>query len=161
MLKKNWSGFALIELLLAMSIIALLFGLITMNLLKVQRQASLNSSLDTFIADFKHQQLTAMAKDTSGSSNANYGVYFEQNRYILFHGSWYSALDDTNFTVNLDNNLRFVNIQFPSAQIVFATVSGEIKDFAVGQNSVVLQDDATGLQKQIKVNRYGVITEIN
>src|SRR3989344_2865404 len=96
-------GFTLPELLIVMSILAVLFGLVSLSLLGGQHQLSVASSLSQLIADIKLQQSKAMWGDTEGRDTTDtYGVSLNSNQYILFHGSVGNS-DDV--TVNLDDSV--------------------------------------------------------
>ena len=159
---KKQGGFTLVELVVVMAIFSILSTVITVNLLGVKHQASLNTSVTTLVSDLKNQQLKAMLGDTEGAAeNNSYGIYFEPSRYIQFQGSSYNAGDPNNFIVDLDSSLEFKNIIFPSSSIVFSKGSGEISGFIDGSNTLTLSNTATPEEKTLVLNRYGVITEAN
>ena len=153
MKKKKQNGFTLIELIIAMGIFAIITGLVTINLLGAQHTASIDSTVTTLIADIKQQQIKAMAGDTEGrGATDQYGVHFDANKYVLFHGS-YNAMDNANFVVNLEGSLNFTG----SGDIIFLKGSGENS----GLNAIVIKDSLTNRQKTININNYGVITSAN
>lgn len=156
------SGFTLIESIFVISIIALLTGLVTINLFNIQDKTSLATTIDTLVSDIKQQQIKAMIGDTEGrASSDNYGIYFQQNDYILFHGSSFSPGDPSNITINLSQDkMQFVNIYFPSATLLFFKVSGEFFGFADDLNTISIRHNLSGEQKTIKINRYGAVTDI-
>jgi prepilin-type N-terminal cleavage/methylation domain-containing protein len=161
MKNKTQTGFTLIELLVVISILTILIGLTTINVLHAHRQSILTASFDTFIADLKQQQLKAMTNDTEGRNTSdNYGIYFGTNTYTLFHGT-YSASDPANSVIKLGDNLEFSNITFPGSQILFLKTSGEVSDFTNGSNTITIKDITNNIQKTITINRYGIITDIN
>ena len=156
------TGFALVELIVVIGIISILFGISTISLLSVRDKASLNTTVATVINDIKSQQIKAVVGDTEGRSSHNsYGVYIEPNRYIFFHGPVYSSSDPDNFAIALSGDLQFSNILFPSSQILFNSVSGELASFTSGANSLTIQNVNDNNTKTIEINRYGVITAIN
>lgn len=159
---KQKRGFTIPELLIVMSVFGILITFITINLLGLQRKTSLNAVVTTLITDMKHQQVKAMSGDTEGrSSSDNYGIYFESDRYTLFHGNYYVLSDTSNFVVNLSEDLEFSSILFPSSTMLFANGSGEIVDFNPGLNTIVLRNKGTGEKKTIEINKHGVITGVN
>lgn len=152
-------GFTLPELLITMGILSILFGLVTINLLHLQHNSSLNATLDTLVSDLRSQQNKAMTLDTEGRATAdNYGIHFETSKYSLFHGSSYSSSDTTNFDVKLDPSLQFSNITVPSSSIIFSKGTGEVSGVGPGSDTVVLKDTSNNEQKTIQSNVYGVIT---
>lgn len=151
-------GFTLPELLITMGIIAILFGFVVVNLVQLQRQSYLTTTVDTLVSDLYSQQNKAMVGDTEGSGIISpHGVYFESNQYVLFRGSPYNPLDTSNFPVNLDSSLTFSSITFPSSSVIFSKGSGET-GLANGSNTVTLTDSTNGEQKILELNKYGAIT---
>jgi prepilin-type N-terminal cleavage/methylation domain-containing protein len=151
------SGFTLIEVVVVMGIFVILASFATINLLRPQRSADLNSTTTSIIADIKQQQARSMLGEASGGSSAVvHSIYFENNRYTLFVGAIYNVADPANFVVNLSPGLTLTNT-FPSSQVTFNLQSGEITGFIDGSNSVTLT--ATGGQvKTLTLNKYGVVS---
>ncbi|KKS22025.1 MAG: hypothetical protein UU80_C0015G0020 [candidate division WWE3 bacterium GW2011_GWA1_41_8] len=93
---KKEAGLTLIELIIAMSI----FAIIT-------------------------QQIKAMTGDTEGRPSGNrYGVHFETDKYVLFNGT-YTAGEPSNFEVPLESTLSFTGIT-GDGNIIFEQGSGEL-----------------------------------
>lgn len=160
--KNSQKGFVFSEVIIIIGIIGILFGLVTINLFKLQTSSSLNTTVTALVSDLKSQQLKAMVGETEGRQAAdNYGIYFDFNRYVLFHGLSYTEGEPTNFKVSLDRNLQFTNITFPSSSIVFLKGSGEVLGFAAEKNTITLKSLGDNKQKTITINKYGVITGIN
>ena len=162
MKKQKYSlGFTLIELIVVISIISILIGIITTNLLNSRQKASSNSTVTSLVADINQHQIKAMTGETEVTGViVNKGVYFEPTRYTLFSGSQYNPQDQGNFIVPLDDALQFTSITFPNSTILFASVSGEIVGFQNGANSISIRNTLSNEQKTIQMNRYGVITQI-
>src|SRR3989344_6035142 len=114
---RKTSGFTLVELMVVMGIFALMLGFASINLIRPQTQANLDTTVTTLVSDLKQQQIRAM----SGDGPSAYGVYLEPNRYTLFTGSSYSAGATDNFSINMDGGVTLS----PTTQIVFAQRSGE------------------------------------
>lgn len=154
-------GFTIVEVLVVISILIVLIGLSTINLLNAKHQSSLSTSVDTFITDLKQQQLKAMVGDTEGRSTSdNYGIFFGTNTYKLFHGT-FSSSDPTNFNVTLGDSIQFSDVTFPGSQIIFLKGSGEVDNYTSGSSTVTVKDILDNNQRTITVNEYGVITAIN
>ena len=149
-------GFTLIELIIVMAIFATLVGISTISLLNVKHKSTLNTVVNTFLADLKEQQIKAMVGDTEGSGVVyNYGIHFETSTYTLFHGT-YSSGGTGNFVVPLTDTVQF-NSFSQGNSIIFAKGSGE----ASGMTTITLIDTVDNNQKTITVNQYGVVTGIN
>ena len=152
-------GFTLPELILVMGIILTLAVLVSNSFLGGQHQTSLNTSLTTFVADAKAQQLKTMSGDTEGRTTADsYGIYIESNQYVLFHGTTYSASDPANSVIPLNTGLT-LSTSFPGSILIFTPGSGEISGFISGSNTITLSGPEVA--KIIRFNRYGVIISQN
>lgn len=142
------SGFTLLELLVVMGLLAILLGLSTISLVKVQRNASVGATVDTLIADMRNQQTKAMSGSAGGG---NYGISFNSsNSYILFHGSSPGGPDD--FAVTLDDPIS-VSTSFPGNVIVFTKASGEV----ASENTITINNTAGTETKILTVNKLGVV----
>jgi prepilin-type N-terminal cleavage/methylation domain-containing protein len=152
---RNQRGFTLIELMVVITITAILLGFTTINLVGSQQRASLNAIEQELLADLKQQQLKAMIGDTEGRETSDtYGIHFDSGKYTLFHGT-YSSTDSANFAINLDQNFQF---QSPGTDIIFSKISGEISAGSI--TNIAIRDTTNGNVKTITVNRYGVVTQI-
>lgn len=151
---RNNRGFTLIEMIVAASTIVTLLGFITISLVRSQQTASLTSTEEILVVDLKQQQLKSMIGDTEGrSSSDSYGVHFDSNRYVLFHGASYSSGDTSNSVNNLDSNMRFNNAGF---DIIFSKLSGEIPAATI----VELQDNTNSKLKRIHLNIFGTVIQV-
>lgn len=159
-LLSGHTGFTLIELIVAISMVGILISLATINLLNSRQKASLHSIITLLGTDINQQQIKAMVGETEGSSITNKGIYFEPTSYTLFKGSQYIATDTANFVIPLDEAVQFTNITFPNNTLLFASVSGELVNFATGSASITLRNSINNEQKTILFNRYGVITQM-
>lgn len=130
-------GFTLPEVLLTLSILAILFAITSVNLYRVVPSASLNEALEIFLADVKSQQLQAMMGWSNDANQYSYGVKFMGSKYILFRGGAYSSSSPLNYEVNLPYGLS-VSSTFLNNELVFDPIYGEIKNFNPSLNRVVL-----------------------
>jgi len=152
-------GFTLIELVVVLGIFFTVFTIVTISLVNVTRTTSVNSVSDTLTTDMGLQQTKAMQGD--GGAGSNYGIYFEQDKYILFKGNSYSPSDPANFSVNLDSGIIFSNVAFPNSTIIYASRSGEIIGFTDGSSIIEINDSQGSKTESMTINRYGIITENN
>lgn len=159
--KNSQDGFSFVEIIVVMGILFTLIGIGSLALVSTRSNVSLNTTISTLVSDLKSQQIKSMVGDTEGrATNDAYGIYFEQDKYTLFHGLLYSPSDPSNFSVKLDEPARISSIQLPSSSIIFSLKSGDVVGFSPSQNSLTLQDSVTGEQKTIFINSYGVITSV-
>lgn len=160
LIKKNWQkGFTFAEAAVSMAVIAILFGIVIFNLAGEQNRTTLRSTIDTLLSDVRSQQLKTMVGVRDGKDSAgNYGVIFMQNSYVLFHGSFYSASDPSNFVVSLPSNVQISSTGFADNTIIFSAVGGEIAGFLPAGNMINLKEVNQGREVTIKLNKYGVVT---
>ena len=155
-------GFTTIELLISITVFGLLSALVINSLFPVKNKISLDTTISLLTTDLKSQQLKAMTGNTEGRvSHDAYGVYFQQDRYTLFHGLSYNDSDPSNYTVALDNGVEFSLINFPGEQIVFSPVSGEFNGYDPLKNTLTIQNKLGNEQRNLVINRYGVVTAVD
>ena len=137
-------GFTLIELILAISIIAILFGLSTMNLLHAQNSTTVTTVEETLISDLKSQQTKAMNGTDSGGS---FGIHFSSDStYTLFQGTSYDPSSGSNSPITIDA------ITFSGNDVVFSSINGETTA------TTITVAHTNGLEtKTIQLNKYGAV----
>jgi len=151
---RTQHGFTLIELIVVLSLVITLLGITTINLVGSQQAASLNSAVEILSADLKQQQLRSMIGDTEGRATSDsYGIHFDSNQYVFFHGTTYSASDNTNFVSSLTDDMQ---INHPGFNIVFSKISGEIPADTI----IELKDNTNSKLKRIHLNTFGIITQV-
>jgi type II secretory pathway pseudopilin PulG len=156
---KHQKGYSLLELLIIFSIIAIIITLASANLMGATRRTVKSTNFSTLVSDLKSQQVKAMNGDTEGaSSNNNYGIYFESNKYTLFRGNSYSPSDTHNFTINLPTGTELSDITFNNSLILFAAGSGEFISFNNTKNSLKIKNTTDGSTKGLIINKFGTIT---
>ena len=154
-------GVTLIEVLVVIGILLTLIGMASISFVPLRSRSVLDTAITTLISDIKSQQIKAVAGDTEGRSTSdNYGIYFGNNSYVLFHGTSFNPTDPSSFTIALEDNILIESI-FPSSQIIFSIKNGEVVSFSEAQNSITLRDTVAQDSKTININRYGVITAVN
>jgi prepilin-type N-terminal cleavage/methylation domain-containing protein len=147
-------GFSLIEMVVAMGLLLLLLGFITLNLVSNQRRTSLEVTVEALISDLRAQQIKAMTGATGGSGTGqNFGIYFASSSYTLFRGNSYSASDTHNLVIALDPNYVFANA---GQTVSFTRRSGMVIGYQASQNTIVLQDATNNDTRTITFNQYGV-----
>ena len=155
-------GISMLELLITIALIGILFGTVTFNLIRVQSNTSAQINLDKLISDIKTQQGKAMTGATEGRiTSDNYGIYFQPNQYVLFHGAVYSPNEPSNFTVDLPDDLEIQSTTLPDNTLIFSQLSGEMIGFSETENTITIRSVNTGEQTSVTLNRYGVIEQIN
>jgi prepilin-type N-terminal cleavage/methylation domain-containing protein len=150
---RTQRGFTLMEVSVVIGVVAILLGLATINLVRSQQGVSLTSAEEVLVADLRQQQLKSMIGDTEGRSAPDpYGIHFDSNNYVLFHGLTYTPSDTSNFVINLDNNMQF---NTPNFDVIFSRISGETL-----ATIIELQDNTNSKSKKIYLNSLGVVTQV-
>lgn len=158
----NSSGYTLVEVLVIAAIFLMLAGLGTITLMNSEHKASLQADSMSLIADIKQQQIKSMQGDTEGRSQADYyGVHFDTKSYTLFHGTSYNPNDNSNLTVQLDEQLQFNPINLTNNNIIFIPLNGEVYGYSSLANSVALKDSTNQQKITLQFNYLGVIASIN
>ena len=156
------AGFTIVELVVVMVFFVFITSLITSNLLNLQHQTSTNTEITKLVNDIKIQQIKSMMGDTDGAlTSIEIGVHLDTDRYVLFRGSSYSQGDPSNIEIPLDPNINITNITLPGSNIIFDYGSGELVGYIPGMNTFTVQNVLGGQQKQVSINRFGVITDVN
>lgn len=158
----NNRGFTLIEMIVIMALVVALTGFITLNVVSSQRRASLIQVSEILASDMHNQQAKAMTGDAVGGVvPTGYGIHFESNKYVLFTGSSYNALETTNTVIPVTSPASFSAIGFPNNMVVFLARSGDIANYVSGSDYVTLSEGTSGQTKTIHLNRYGVDISTN
>ena len=101
-------AFTLIELVLVIGIITILLSFVYFNLFSSQHRVILDSTIDVLINDLRNQQNKAMTGNTENRTTYDaYGIYFQSDKYILFHGPNFSSGDPANYVSNLNEGTAF------------------------------------------------------
>lgn len=151
-------GFTLIEVLLVISILAILLtlGTVVFNSFGRKDQMSVEArEIEAVINEAKVKTLAGFS--LGGDESLNFGVYFQTDRYILFPGITYDSLNTHNQEFLLPESLEITPIFFPSNSVVFEKITGEVVGFIPDQNYLLLNDKRSTEEKKISVNQVGVV----
>lgn len=144
-------GFTTTELIMAISIVMIIFGLSWINFTPLPSRTASTASTLTILSDIKSQQTRAMAGDAEGGAQSDYGVYLDTTSYTLFTGGSFVPGAFSNFTVDLvDANLSFSGVTFPNQTIIFTKGSGETLP-----GNFEISNNLTGEIKIVRLNKYG------
>ncbi len=152
------TGFTLLELMLTLSILAVLFALTVVNLTNIIPKANTRSAAEVLVADLREQQMKAMSgyeAVTGGASD--YGIFFETDQYTLFTGSSYVEGHQENFVVTLENGLEFDTTNLPLSTIVFLRASGDPANYSDDYHSIRIRNVVTAELRTITYNQSGVL----
>lgn len=157
----NQKGFTIIEMIIVMGVAIILLGLTLSSSITFRTSTLTDTTIATFIADLRNQQIKAMVGDTEGRGNPDsYGIHISPTKYTLFHGNTYSPTDPSNFDVPIDSKINLTTL-FPNSIIAFTINSGEITNFTTGSDTVTIKETVNNNQKVIKLNKLGSVVSIN
>lgn len=152
-------GLSLLEVIIVIALMLILISIASVGLSPIRGKVPLSTSVSVLVSDIKSAQIKAMVGDTEGRAAKDiYGIYFDTDSYILFHGLNYVPGEPSNSVIDLSAELAFESVLFPSRIITFASGSGEIVNFSQNNNSIVIKDAITGEEKTVTVNRYGAVS---
>jgi len=89
MLRKNASGFTLLEILLVISFLAFLFGIMAPVYNHFQTRNNLDLATQTLVQDYRRAQVLARTMELDSS----WGVYANATTSTIFKGNSYAARD--------------------------------------------------------------------
>ena len=149
-------GFTMVELLLVMGIFAILIALSSVNYFSTVNQNTVGNAENVLIADLRSAQNKAMSGTAvSGVSQTSWGVKFLSNSYVIFPGTTYSASNTNNYVVTLPERV-VLSTTFPSSQVQFSRISGEVMGYGNATDTITLTVGSSS--KTIELNVYGTIT---
>ncbi len=153
---RSNSGFTLVEALITLVLLTVLCGLTFVGFSRPQATISLNSEVDTLLADIKSQQQLAMMGDgAGGATQQSQGIFFEAEHYTLFAGPNFDSGAGNNFTVT-PNGAVTLSTTMPNSLLQFDKASGEVHDYDAAHNTITVH--AADNTKTVTVNRFGAVT---
>lgn len=152
---KN-KGVTIFELLIAISIIAIIVAIVVPSLSSFRNSRTLASTTQDIVSLLNNARNNTIASLNS----TNYSVHFETGRYVYFTGSTFNNGDATNIVTTLDSSVIIpasggINLNGAGSDVIFARLSGETTDY--GTIIVRLSSDATR-QKTITISKTGSIS---
>ncbi len=122
MFKANLQrGFSGAEILVTLSILALLFLIGTMSLSRNVAEKELQSIADNIVAKLELAKSNAI----TGKNGQNYGVKFNSDSYVYFTGSTYISTNQSNETTQISSKFQITNdIPGSDDAIIFSKIKG-------------------------------------
>ena len=143
-------GFTIIELLIVLTILAVLVGVISLPVIRFRREQALQNTTNAVLTVINE----ARAKTLAGTNNTNYGVRFESDRAILFQGSTYQSTSGTNqiFLYESPVVLGTVALFGGSSEITFDRLRG-----TTAQHGTLQLQLPSGTTRTITVTANGTV----
>lgn len=138
-------GFTLVEILLALALIAFIAGASIPVYQSFQIKNELDNALNTLVQTLRRAQLLSQAVD----GDSPWGVYLQSNSLTLFKGASFAARD-----ANFDEAFAFQTELTPSGiqEIVFDKFSGTLQT-----TGTITLTTNTGETKSATINERGTI----
>lgn len=144
-------GFSMLEVILAISIMAILVGLATTYYSNSQVRADVNSQA----ANIVHYLRLAQSNAASGLNNTNHGLHFETSSYTIFEGESYDNDSPKNVKIDLPSTMTIdgINLDGGGGNVIFLKSTGETDNFGtITVNSAAINKTVT-----ITINYVGTI----
>jgi len=149
MITTNQRGFMVLEIVIAVAIIAIVASIILGQVITFRRQAALATEAEHLLTILERARTETLASKNS----LNYGVYFTATAVTLFSGESYVAGAGGNEVINLGSSVELIAIDFAGNQVVFERLTGAPS--GSGSITLALTADNTKI-KQIVVGSSGI-----
>ncbi len=143
------SGFALLELVVSVAVLALILGAGWFSFSSYAARQELKSGSARVVA----LMTDARSKTLAGEQGAAWGVHFESDRAVLFKAPSYNPTGADNKTETMPRRIIISANTFPSNEVVFARLTGSAN---VGSVTLSARGN-TSVSKIISVNTLGVV----
>ena len=144
-------GFTLVELMVVLSILALLTGIIFSTLVDTKNSQSLEKDTDTVVEIL----LQARSQTLSSHNASQYGVHFSSPNVTLFAGTSYSSSDpnNSNFKLSSSDTILTISLAGGGNDVIFNRLSGE----TIQNGSIILSSVATSRTKTVTIYKTGLV----
>ncbi len=146
-------GFTLIEVLISVFIIIMVTTIITVSLSRYTRTQSLNGATRLVVSEIED----ARSRTLSSQGSSQYGVFFDDNRVVLFQGDSYDSGAATNEETVLDTRVEITDVTLTGggSAMIFERLSGETTHN--GTIEIALTSDAL-IMRTITVQKTGLVS---
>jgi len=152
---KNNSGFTLLELLIAISILGVIVAITMPKLVDYRKEQSLKNTAENIVSI-----LNKAKSDSLNSLNSlNYGIHFSSNYLDYFIGTTYNPADINNKRTNFGDGVTLspggLNLNGGGSDIIFPRLIDDI----IGYGSITIEITTNpSMNKTITVNKIGSIS---
>lgn len=166
-LKSNNSrevGMTLIEIILVVAIISVITRLAYGIFVNMESRVSVQTSVDTLMADIRNQRQEAMlGYSTTSVASLGAGVYFHEGEstYTLFACSEtsdscsYSDQNETNIVQQIQEGIVFADINLEGGVVLFERKRGEIINYDPAKNSFAIKNTSSGKKINFQFSEIG------
>ncbi|PKM91758.1 hypothetical protein CVU82_00945 [Candidatus Falkowbacteria bacterium HGW-Falkowbacteria-1] len=137
-------GFSLLEILLTVSILALLAGVLSPVYFSMQSRDSLEAKTETVVSSLRRAQILSM----TGENDSSWGLKILENEVVVFEGNDYLTRDTVyDDIIKIDSKIITSGLD----EIVFNKIVGDTNDTGV----VTLK--STTQERNIDINKKGIV----
>ncbi len=150
-MKKNKQGFNAIELLVVLSIIALIVVIVLNIFIHVRKNQALVKDTEIIVEVLNEaRSLTLSSKDST-----NYGVHIASDKVTFFTGGTYSAGNSTNvvYPLNTTDTILTISLSGGGSDVIFNRLTGETSQ----NGTVVVSSPGISQSKTVTIYKTGVI----
>jgi type II secretory pathway pseudopilin PulG len=152
---SNKKGISVIEILIVISIIAILSALIIPRLSDFKKEQLIKNTVEDV------SSLLNKAKLDSNSSldSSNYSIYFETDKITYFKGTSFNINDLSNQSIVFSDGIKIkesggIDLNGGGNILTFPRLTGEV----IGYGTIVLELIDGSKQKTININKLGSIS---
>lgn len=122
----NKEGFTLIELLVSIAILLIISLLVIFSLTTFGRQVEIEASSQSVISVLSLARNRTLASE----GKTTYGVHFDNDKYVLFSGSTYTAGDPNNDEYDLqDSEFYSISLNGGGNEVIFDRIRGTTGEY--------------------------------
>lgn len=148
---KTNLGFTLLELIIVVGILVFLVGLGLSTYFIFYSKNTIDSVAKNIVNILRLAQTKTLASERA----LNFGIHFENDKFVLFEGLVYYPTSTTNKIFNLPSDVEISDINLENGQnIVFEKVTGRALNFG----DLTLIDKKNFLSRLIKIDSGGNIS---
>ncbi len=150
-LKTLQKGFTLLEVMLALTLLAISVSMAVLYIQSSQARADVNANAAEFVSHARLSQSAAR----SGAGGTSHGIHLEQDSYTIFQGNVYDSLDTDNFTIDLPPTVQIgnINLNGGGSDIVFTAPEGRTTKYG----SFTLSSSQINKTLTIEISSLGTI----
>ncbi len=145
------SGFSLLEIVLVVSIIALLAAIVGLPFSKFRQAQALQNSANALVSILGE----ARTKTLAALDNTSYGVHIQSDQAILFTGTTYSPSASTNMTLLFEEPVtaQTISLAGGGSEVKFDRLKG-----TTDQHGTIVIALPNGQTRTITISATGTIT---
>lgn len=152
-------GFTIPELIVVVSIILTIFAFAGINLLNIIPNAGLDEITQSFMADAKAQQNSAMLGESGGASLSDYSIKINTDSYILCKGQ---VCAPGNFEVHFPGGITAGStFEDKDNTIIFSALTGEIPGYNELSDYSISFVGVNNKSITVRFNKLGNVDYVN